>query len=198
AYDITIEVKEQSSASISVGAGLDSATGFFGSAGITDNNFLGRGQRLGVNFLAGTGVVMSDSSVLNRANLQAEINFFEPYFLNADNSLMSKLYYRELGSYQIPLAMERRIGIESTIAHRLKNNRNMSSTFTIGGEYINLDEGDKSKIAGMYSRNGLSMADRAKQLEGGFFLKMAPGLAYDSRDSVVNPRHGVLASVRYE
>ncbi|MBR1776902.1 BamA/TamA family outer membrane protein [bacterium] len=197
-FDITIELKEQRTASVSLGGGIDSATGVYGSAGLTDNNFRGRNQRVSLTGMVGSGILMSDSSIKNNMNYQAEISFFEPHFLNADNSLMSKLYYRELGSYQIPLAMERRIGIESTIAHRLKNNRNMSSTFTIGGEYINLDEGDKSKIAGMYSRNGLSMADRAKQLEGGFFLKMAPGLAYDSRDSVVNPRHGVLASVRYE
>ena len=197
-YDITIELKEQRTASVSIGGGLDSATGVFGSLGITDNNFRGRNQRVSVSGMVGSGVLMSDSSILNRVNYQGEISFFEPHFLNADNSLMSKIYYRDLGSYQIPLAMERRIGLEGTIAHRLKANRRMSSTLTLGGEYVDFREGDAAKITSLYNAHGLNIADRAKELEGGFFLKIAPGLSYDSRDSAINPRHGVVASMRYE
>lgn len=197
-YDITIELKEQRTASVSIGGGLDSATGVFGSLGISDNNFRGRNQRVSLTGMVGSGVLMSDSSILSKVNYQAEISFFEPHFLNADNSLMSKLYYRDLGSYQIPLAMERRIGFEGTIAHRLKTNKRLSSTFTLGAEHIHLSEGDYSRISSLYASHGLSIADRAKELEGGFFLKVAPGLSYDSRDSVINPRHGVVASARYE
>ena len=197
-FDVTIELKEQRTASVSVGGGLDSATGVFGSLGISDNNFRGRNQRISLTGMVGSGVLMSDSSILNKINYQAEISFFEPHFLNADNSLMSKLYYRDLGSYQIPLAMERRIGLEATLAHRLKVNKHLSSTFTLGGEYLDLSEGDRNRITAMYKAHGLNIADRAKELEGGFFLKMAPGLSYDSRDSALNPRNGVIASVRYE
>lgn len=197
-FDVTIELKEQRTASVSVGGGLDSATGVFGSLGITDNNFRGRNQRVSLTGMVGSGVLMSDSSILRKVNYQAEISFFEPHFLNADNSLMSKLYYRDLGSYQIPLAMERRIGIESTLAHRLKVNKRLSSTFTLGVEHIHLSEGDKARIESLYNLHGLNIADRAKELEGGLFLKVAPGLSYDSRDSAIVPRNGVIASVRFE
>ena len=197
-YDVTIELKEQRTASVSLGGGLDSATGVFGSVGISDNNFRGRNQRISVSGMVGSGVMMSDSSILNRINYQGEISFFEPHFLNADNSLMSKIYYRDLGSYTIPLAMERRIGLEGTVAHRMKTNKRMSSTLTLGGEYVSFKEGDYPKISNMYKAHGLDIADRARELEGGFFLRVAPGLSYDSRDSAINPRHGVLASVRYE
>lgn len=197
-FDVTIELKEQRTASVSVGGGLDSATGVFGSLGITDNNFRGRNQRVSLTGMVGSGVLMSDSSILRKVNYQAEISFFEPHFLNADNSLMSKLYYRDLGSYQIPLAMERRIGIESTLAHRLKVNKRLSSTFTLGVEHIHLSEGDKARIESLYNSHGLNIADRAKELEGGLFLKVAPGLSYDSRDSAIVPRNGVIASVRFE
>ena len=197
-FDITIELKEQRTASISVGGGLDSATGAFGSLGISDNNFRGLNQRVSLTGLIGSGILMSDSSIKSHMNYQAELSFFEPHFLNADNSLMSKIYYRDLGSYQIPLAIEKRIGFESTIAHRLKNNRNLSSTFTTGFEYIHLSEGDANNINALYQKHGLDIKERAKQLQGGYFLRLAPGLAYDTRDSAVNPRNGVLASVRYE
>lgn len=197
-FDVTIELKEQRTASVSIGGGLDSATGAFGSAAISDNNFRGMNQRVSLSGMVGSGILMSDSSIKSHMNYQAELSFFEPHFLNADNSLMSKIYFRDLGSYQIPLAVERRIGLESTIAHRLSYNKHLSSTFTTGVEYIHLNEGDANKIESLYKSHGLDIADRAKQLEGGFFLRLAPGLAYDSRDSAINPRHGALASVRYE
>ena len=197
-FDITIELKEQRTASISVGGGLDSATGAFGSIGISDNNFRGMSQRVSLTGLVGSGILMSDSSIKNHMNYQAELSFFEPHFLNADNSLMSKIYFRDLGSYQIPLAIERRIGIEGTIAHRLKYNRNLSTTLTTGVEYIHLSEGDIHNITNLYNSHNLNIAERAKQLDGGLFLRIAPGLAYDSRDSAITPRRGALASVRYE
>ncbi len=197
-YDLTIELKEQRTASISIGGGIDSATGVFGSLGISDNNFRGKNQRISLSGLVGSGILMSDASIKEHMNYQGELSFFEPHFLNSDNSLMSKIYYRDLGSYQIPLALERRIGIESTIAHRLRINPRMSSTFTIGVEDINLSEGDAGAIMRAYASKGLNIADRARELEGGLFLRIAPGFAYDSRDTIMNPRHGVLASARYE
>ncbi|MBR2525234.1 BamA/TamA family outer membrane protein [bacterium] len=202
-YDITIEVKEQHSATISLGAGLDSATGFFGSAGITDNNFLGKGQRIGINFLAGSGVVMSDASVLDHANLQAEINFFEPYFLNADNSLSAKLFFRDFGSYQVPLAIEQRFGGEITVSHKVKENENLVSTFTIGAENINVKEGNYRQLRNLAMAKIPMLNDaqfrkwRKEQLEGGFFVQLAPGLVYDTRDSLVNTRDGVIANVKF-
>ena len=197
-YDVTIELKEQRTASVSVGGGLDSATGAFGSVGISDNNFRGRNQRVSLTGMIGSGILMSDSSIKDHMNYQAELSFFEPHFLNADNSLMSKIYFRDFGSYHIPLAIERRIGVESTMAHRLKINPRMATTMTVGFENISLSEGDPTRIRDLYAKHGLNIADRAQQLQGGYFFKIAPGLSYDSRDSVVNPRNGALFSARYE
>ena len=197
-FDINIELKEQRTASVSVGGGLDSATGAFGSVGISDNNFMGRNQRVSLTGIIGSVILMSDSSIKSHMNYQAELSFFEPHFLNSDNSLMSRVYYRDFGSYHIPLAIERRIGFESTIAHRLKHNPRLSTTFTTGIEHIHLSEGDPSRIKELYNIHGLNIAERARQLEGGLFLKVAPGLSYDSRDSLINPRNGAIASLRFE
>lgn len=197
-YDVTIELKEQRTASVSIGGGLDTATGAFGSVAISDNNFRGRNQRVSLMGLVGSGILMSDSSIKKHMNYQAELSFFEPHLLNSDNSLMSKIYYRDLGSYHIPLALERRFGIEATLAHRLKHNPRLSTTLTTGVEHIKLSEGDASRISDLYHSHGFNIADRQKQLEGGLFFRIAPGFAYDSRDSMSNPRNGSLASVRFE
>lgn len=197
-YNVTIQIEEQRSASISIGGGLDSATGVFGSMGIADNNFRGLNQRVGLNVLAGSGVILNDSSIINHMNMQAELSFFEPYFLNADNSLMNKVFFRDFGSYQIPLAIERRIGAEATVAHKIKGNKHLTSTLSLGLENVNVREGDDSGIASLYKAHSIPISERAKQLQGGTFLSLSPGLIYDTRDTVINPRNGVMANIRLD
>jgi len=197
-YDVTIQIEEQRTATLSIGGGLDSATGIFGSVGIADNNFRGLNQRVGLNVLSGSGMILNNASIVNHMNIQAELSFFEPYFLNADNSLMSKLFFRDFGSYQIPLAIERRIGAEATIAHKVKNNKHLTSTLSFGLENVNVSEGDLDAITNLYSAHNIDIAQRAKQLQGGTFLSLSPGVIYDTRDTVLNPRHGVLANVRFD
>ncbi len=197
-YDVTIQIEEQRTASVSIGGGLDSATGIFGSVGIADNNFRGLNQRVGLNVLAGSGVILNDSSIINHMNMQAELSFYEPYFLNSDNSLMSKVFFRDFGSYQIPLAIERRIGAEATVAHKIKSNSHLTSTLSLGLENVNVREGDDTGIAALYAAHNIDISQRAKQLEGGTFLSLSPGLMYDTRDTTLNPRNGVLASLRFD
>lgn len=197
-FNVTINVEEQRTATISLGGGLDSHTGAFGSVGVSDNNFRGVNQRLAINGLVGSGIIMSDSTIKDHMNLQGELSFFEPYFLNADNSFMSKLFYRSLGSYQVPLAVEERFGIEATIGHKIKSNEHLSSTLSFGLEKINVMEGDRNSITNMYAAKGLDIAQRAKQLQGGLFFNISPGIVYDTRDSALNPRNGVLATARYD
>ena len=197
-YDITINVQEQRTANISLGGGIDSVTGVFGSVGIADNNFLGRNQRVSLNGLVGSGVILNDASIMRRMNMQFELSFFEPHFLNADTSLMSKLFYRDFGSYQVPLAIERRFGADATVAHRMKRNKHLTSTFSLGVENIDVSEGDYNKIAGLYSRYNIPIEERARQLEGGLFMSLSPALVYDTRDSNVVTRKGTLASIRFD
>ena len=197
-YDITINIEEQRTASISVGGGIDSVTGVFGSVGISDNNFLGRNERLSLNGIAGTGVILNDSSIKRRMNLQAELSYFKPYFYNADTSLMSKVFYRDFGSYQVPLAIERRVGAEATVAHRMKFNKHVTSTFSLGIENIDVSEGDGKKISSLYSKYNIPISERAQQLEGGLFLSLSPALLYDTRDNATVTRKGTMASLRFD
>ncbi|MBP3846411.1 BamA/TamA family outer membrane protein [bacterium] len=198
AYDITIKIKEQRTASISVGGGLDTATGLFGSVGISENNFRGRAERVSLTGLAGTGVIMNDNSVVNHMNLQAELSYFKPYFFNSDNSLNTRLFFRDFGSYQVPMAIEQRFGGEMTIAHKMKRNRHVTTSFSLGVENINVKEGDKSKISNLYRQYNIPLSERAKQLEGGLFLSLSPALMYDTRDSATVVRHGTMASLRFD
>lgn len=198
AYDITIKIKEQRTASISVGGGLDTVTGLFGSMGIAENNFRGRAERISLTGLAGTGVIMNDNSVKDHMNIQAELSYFKPYFFNSDTSLNTRLFFRDFGSYQVPMAIERRYGLEFTVAHKLKFNKHATGTFSLGAENIDVKEGDFNRIAILYREYNVPLSERAKQLDGGLFLTLSPALLYDTRDSATVTRHGTMASVRFD
>lgn len=197
-YDVTIHLEEQRTGTISIGGGLDTATGLFGTGGFTDNNFRGLGQRVSLSVLAGTGVVMADSSMLNRANLQAELSWFEPKFRGTDNALMVKVFGRDFASYQIPLAVERRFGIESTISRAFTDYPHLTGSFGVGVENVDVKEGDFTQIANLYASHNIPISERAKQLQGGLFLSLSPSLIYDTRDNSTLPRDGVFASVRMD
>ena len=195
-YDVTILLEEQRTGTISLGAGLDTATGLFGQAGFVENNFLGNGQRVGINFMAGTGVIMSDSSTIDHANLQAEVSFFEPRLKGSDNSLLVKAFGRDFGSYQVPLAIEKRYGLEAVISRPFKKYRNLIASFKLGTEYVKVEEGDYSQIKRLYQKHNIPISKRSEQLQGGTFITLGPSLIYDTRDNSTTPRNGVLATIR--
>lgn len=80
---VNVDVEEQPTGSVSLGAsyGVSSGAGF--SIGIQESNFLGRGQTVGLNISTGTS--STDSS----------ITFIEPSFMDRDLRLKFNAYYRE-------------------------------------------------------------------------------------------------------
>ncbi len=196
-YLVKVVVTEQSTNSVGLGGGIDTGLGLFGSVSYKEDNFLGRGQKLSLSGILGSGILLSDASIKNRMNYQLELNFFEPYFLNADNSLMGKLYYRDMGSYQIPLAIERRFGLTAGVEHKVRGYNNLTTSFSAGFENISLSEGDFAKISSLYAQRNLNIANRAKQLTGGFFINLAPGIKYSTLDADENPRNGVIAQAKF-
>lgn len=197
-YDVHIALDEQRTGRISLGVGIDSASGFFGSVGFGENNFRGLGQKLNLNLMAGTGVLMNDSSIVEKANFQGELSFLEPMFKRENQSLALRGFARYYGSYQVPLAIEKRFGAEATIARKFSTYKNLSGSIGFGIESVTLDEGDGTKMRAKYREHNVAWANRDKELDGGFFIKVTPALVYDTRDSMVNARRGVLARITLE
>ena len=197
-YVITINVEEQRTGRVSLGVGIDSASGFFGSVGFGENNFRGLGQKLNLNVMAGTGILMSDDSVIDEPNIQAELSFLEPHFKNKNSSLGARAYVRHFGSYQVPLAIEQRIGAEVTLAKRFTAYKNLSGSIAFGVENVHMKEGDESGIKHLYNMHRIPWANREEQLNDGFYVKLTPGLTYDTRDNTTNARRGVYANINLE
>lgn len=197
-YDITIDLEEQRTGKISLGVGVDSSSGFFGSVGFGENNFRGLGQKINLNVMAGTGILMNDNSVIRRANWQAELSFLEPHFKKENQSLGFRAFMRSFGSYQVPLAVEKRYGGDVTLARVFEKYPRLTGSISLGAEEVDLSEGDYGRISRMFAAHGLSMDQRNKQLEGGFYLRAIPAIVYDTRDNATNPRHGVVARLSLE
>lgn len=196
-YIVTVKVTEGSSNNVSIGLGIDSALGGFGSVSYNEKNLFGRNQKLSLSGMLGSGLLMSDASIKNRMNWNLELNFFEPHFINENNTFGSKLYYRDLGSYQVPLAIERRWGWNNTLEHKVRGYDNLTTSLALGFENIHLKEGDLNKISALYRQNNIDFSRRKEQLEGGMFINIAPGVKYSTLDDEGMPREGIIAQANF-
>ncbi len=192
-YIVTVKVKESSSNNVSIGLGVDNALGGFGSISFNEKNLFGRNQKFSISGMLGSGLLLSDASIKNKMNWNLEMNFFEPYFINENNTFASKIFYRDLGSYQIPLAIERRWGFNNTLEHKVRGYDNLSTNLALGYEYIHLKEGDLNKITEMYRRSNIDFMNRQEQLKAGAFFNISPGVKYSTLDDENMPREGFIA-----
>lgn len=89
--DVVFNVKETTSGSFMIGLGYSQLAGLITSLSVTQNNFLGTGNRVGV------------AVQRNSYSESYDINYFDPYFTRDGISVGYNLSYRELdqGSYNI-------------------------------------------------------------------------------------------------
>lgn len=194
-YILTIEVDEKRSGSITIGGGLDTATGLFGSGGYTDHNFRGLGQEIGINFTGGSGLMFQDADIIKRASYQIEARFLEPRFRQTTNALQARVYGRDFASWQVPLAIEKYLGGEVEITHPFAKVPHLAGGIALGVEGVSIEEGDDFTMRQKFQQAGVDFSKREEMLTSGTFLTLGPRLVYDTRDSFINPRSGMYASL---
>lgn len=192
-YDLTIEVDEKKTGAISLGGGVDTGTGVFGSVGYSDPNFRGMGHNVSTVFSMGTGVGVlgRDRDTIDRRVIQAQASWFNPSVAETLNSLGTSIYVRDLASFNVPLAIERRLGGTVTWSRPIESVPGVSVSTSVGYEDINLREGASRASL---DRFGITPADRVEHLEDGSFAILAPEVFFDSRDNRLNPSQGWLSS----
>lgn len=83
--DVSLDLKEARTAQFLFGAAIDPRSSFAGSFGVTDSNFRGTGQSVGLNF---TQAIRGGTTV--------DLNYRNPYMDNRDTSMDVNLYSRVL------------------------------------------------------------------------------------------------------
>lgn len=189
-YDLTIEMDEKKTGAISLGGGVDTGTGLFGSVGYNDPNFGGRGESFSSVASVGTGVIGRGDSLADARTYQFEVGWNTPSFRQTNHALGVSTYARDMSSINIPLGIERRIGSSVTWSKPLENHPHMAFSIATGAEHVSLREGGAAS-----DLTNLGITGRDAQLNGGTFLNITPTIAYDTRNNRFDPSSGWLNSV---
>jgi outer membrane protein insertion porin family len=171
--DIDVAVEEKSTGYFNVGIGYSTVNGALVQAGVTENNFQGKGQQIGV-----------DASVSERTR-SYDLSFTEPYFLDRRLSAGADVFYSD-ESYQDESSYDR-----STLGGRLRlgwnytDNLHHSVRYTLKEDEIK----DVKSYASYYIKK-----------EEGKSTGSAVGetLSYDKRDSVIRPKDGYYLSFGHD
>lgn len=167
--DIDVNVEEKSTGYFNVGVGYSTVNGVLLRTGVTENNFRGMGQQLGL-----------DIGISERTQ-EYDISFTEPYFMDRNLSAGVDLFrteedYQDYGSYDT-----------SSTGGRLRLGWKYTDDFS---QYLRYT----------YRQDEIShVADDASHYikeETGKYNASVIGqtLAYDKRDSAINPKEGYYVS----
>ncbi len=167
--DIDVNVEEKSTGYFNVGVGYSTVNGMLLRTGVTENNFRGMGQQLGV-----------DLGISQRTQ-EYNLSFTEPYFLNRNLSAGVDLFrteedYQDEGSYDTDTTGGRlRLGWKYTddlsqyVRYTYREDK-ISNVDDDASEYIKREEGKSTgSIIGQTT-------------------------VYDKRDSAINPKEGYYVS----
>jgi len=192
-YNLTVEVDEKRTGAISLGGGIDTSTGLFGSAGYNDPNFLGRGQNFSSIFAVGSGIINRNvATQANSRTYQFDVGWSNPSVMNTANSLSVNAYGRNYSSFNVPLGVERRFGSELTWGTPFKPFNHTSLGLSLRGEHVGMQDYSTSTELAKFH---IDPSQRQAQLKGGSFLTLSPTLAFDTRDNRFSPTSGWLNTV---
>ena len=167
--DINVNVEEKSTGAFNVGVGYSTVNGALFRAGIAENNFQGKGQKLS-----------ADVAVSQRTS-EYDLSFTEPYFMGRRLSAGIDLFrteedYQDEGSYDSESTGGRlRLGWNYTddfaqyLRYTLKEDK-ISNVDRNASIYIKEEEG-------RYSNSSIGQT-----------------IVYDKRDSAINPKEGYYLS----
>ncbi len=171
--DINVKVEEKSTGYFNVGVGYSTVNGALIRAGVVENNFQGRGQQLGL-----------DASLSQKSSAY-EASFTEPYFMGRPLSAGVDLYrttqdYQDEASYD-----ENTIGARGRLGWKYTDDLAHYTRYTIRQDEIKNVDANASKYI--------------KEEEGkttGSIIGQT--LAYDKRDSAINPKEGYFVSAGHD
>lgn len=167
--DINVNVEEKSTGAFNVGVGYSTVNGALFRAGIAENNFQGKGQKLS-----------ADVAVSQRTS-EYDLSFTEPYFMGRRLSAGIDLFrteedYQDEGSYD-----------SESIGGRLRLGWNYTDDFAQYLRYT-LKEDKISNV----DRNA---SIYIKEEEGRYSnSSIGQTMVYDKRDSAINPKEGYYLS----
>lgn len=164
---ITATVEEKPTGQISIGAGFSSSVGILGDIGLTETNFLGKGQRLALNLQ-----IAAEAS-------EIDFSFTEPYFLGRELSAGFDIFrttrdLQDTSSFDIE-----QIGFRLRSGYRITEDLSESWRYTFR-------QSDISDVAS--DASSLIRAETGKTT----LSEIGHTIAYDRRDQALKPTKGYV------
>ena len=166
--NLNVTVVEKSTGSASLGAGYGDQNGSTLTAGITENNFLGKGQKVKV------------SASLSSTQSLYDISITEPYFGNKDLSVRSDIYSRFDDPANVKYETET-IGLGLSLGFPLSNQNRITTKYSLLSSKTSADS---------------NATDYEKLLSGTSTISIAGYvLSIDKRNSPYKPSSGSIFKV---
>ena len=167
--DINVNVEEKSTGYFNVGVGYSTVNGALIRAGVTENNFQGRGQQLGLDV------------ALSQRTSEYQASFTEPYFMGRRLSAGIDLFrtdtdYQDESSYD-----------EETTGGRLRLGWNYTDDLY---QYLRYTL-RQDKISNVDQDASYYIKEEAGSYTGSV---IGQTVVYDKRDSAINPKEGYYLS----
>lgn len=171
--NLDVKVEEKSTGYFNVGVGYSTTNGALFRAGVTENNFRGRGQQAGINF----GISQRTKDV--------NLSFTEPYFLDRRLSAGADIFMQEQ-DYEDEASYD-----TSTYGGRLRMGWNYTDDF---GHYIRytLSENEIRKVK--ENASYFIKKEEGKATTSAF----GQTLVYDKRDNAYNTKEGYFLSFGHD
>ena len=162
---VNVEVSEQSTGELTIGAGVSSADGLLADISIRERNLLGRGQNLRLGF------------AVSARRQELDLSFTEPYFLERDLAAGFDLFRRDRDITDQGTFDEDSIGGTLRAGYPIADRLRQQIRYTVRRDKI---------------ENVAASASRFIRDQEGSRLTSSIGqvLTYDTRDSRLNPTEG--------
>ncbi|MEM8788922.1 MAG: outer membrane protein assembly factor BamA [Pseudomonadota bacterium] len=149
---ISVDLEEAPTGNLGFGAAFSSSEGITGTISLTERNFLGRGQRVSVDFAGGANVTTLAFSFLEPSLFDQDLSAgFSTFFrqINVDESSLETTSFGFIPEVGFPLTEDSRLRLrfrasfddialinEETTSPIIVAEAGQESTFSIGGTYV--------------------------------------------------------------
>lgn len=182
---VNVDVEEQPTGSLSFGASYGVSSGFGVSVGLSESNFLGRGQTVGINIATTDDDANSSITFIEPAFLGRDLRFKFNAYYNQQNDDSATYNTRTIGitpSIEFPVSEQGRLELRYFLKQSKITSVYEGLDDNEDGDFT--DDGDKLPSSPIISDD----ADRGALIYSG----LGATYSYDSRITGLNPRGGVL------
>ncbi|AIL64832.1 Outer membrane protein omp85 precursor [Rickettsiales bacterium Ac37b] len=171
--DINVDVEEKSTARINLGGGYSTVDGIIGQISISEDNFLGRGQQVGVAFMKAS------------KKLDIDFNFTEPYFMDKELAAGVELFNNTADKKRWNPYKSVNIGVVPNIGYSINEYLYHSLRYTLRKDKIS----DVDKDASYFIK---------EQQGKNIISSIGQSFVYDKTDNRISPTKGYLLKLDQE